>query len=289
MADGVNLIRICEVVSIDDNTDGNRIKVRISPREDFTPIDKLPWCVPLLPQMMHIKPKVGESVLILTAVAGRDMTLRYYIGPVISQMSHLPEEPALDAKRVSPTNTERHDPATTNDVDLTNGSLPNDDDIAILGRKNSDVILTDNDVRVRCGVKLVKPENQRGFVFNTSNPSYLKLKYYEDGLDEQKKIHSTATLVADKINLIGNVGKDQFYDTRNPDDLISDDVMREMVEKAHQLPFGDILVDFLNKFRTAFLVHTHPKEMMIPCQEATYNNVKSFDLNSVLSDNVRIN
>lgn len=289
MADGVNLIRICEVVSIDDNTDGNRIKVRISPREDFTPIDKLPWCVPLLPQMMHIKPKVGESVLILTAVAGRDMTLRYYIGPVISQMSHLPEEPALDAKRVSPTNTERHDPATTNDVDLTNGSLPNDDDIAILGRKNSDVILTDNDVRVRCGVKLVKPENQRGFVFNTSNPSYLKLKYYEDGLDEQKKIHSTATLVADKINLIGNVGKDQFYDTRNPDDLISDDVMREMVEKAHQLPFGDILVDFLNKFRTAFLVHTHPKEMMIPCQEATYNNVKSFDLNSALSDNVRIN
>ena len=289
MADGVNLIRICEVVSIDDNTDGNRIKVRISPREDFTPIDKLPWCVPLLPQMMHIKPKVGESVLILTAVAGRDMTLRYYIGPVISQMSHLPEEPALDAKRVSPTNTERHDPATTNDVDLTNGSLPNDDDIAILGRKNSDVILTDNDVRVRCGVKLVKPENQRGFVFNTSNPSYLKLKYYEDGLDEQKKIHSTATLVADKINLIGNVGKDQFYDTRNPEDLISDDVMREMVEKAHQLPFGDILVDFLNKFRTAFLVHTHPKEMMIPCQEATYNNVKSFDLNSVLSDNVRIN
>ena len=289
MADGVNLIRICEVVSIDDNTDGNRIKVRISPREDFTPIDKLPWCVPLLPQMMHIKPKVGESVLILTAVAGRDMTLRYYIGPVISQMSHLPEEPALDAKRVSPTNTERHDPATTNDVDLTNGSLPNDDDIAILGRKNSDVILTDNDVRVRCGVKLVKPENQRGFVFNTSNPSYLKLKYYEDGLDEQKKIHSTATLVADKINLIGNVGKDQFYDTRNPDDLISDDVMREMVEKAHQLPFGDILVDFLNKFRTAFLVHTHPKEMMIPCQEATYNNVKSFDLSSALSDNVRIN
>ena len=205
MADGVNLIRICEVVSIDDNTDGNRIKVRISPREDFTPIDKLPWCVPLLPQMMHIKPKVGESVLILTAVAGRDMTLRYYIGPVISQMSHLPEEPALDAKRVSPTNTERHDPATTNDVDLTNGSLPNDDDIAILGRKNSDVILTDNDVRVRCGVKLVKPENQRGFVFNTSNPSYLKLKYYEDGLDEQKKIHSTATLVADKINLIGRI------------------------------------------------------------------------------------
>ena len=117
----------------------------------------------------------------------------------------------------------------------------------------------------------------------------MKLKYYEDGLDEQKKIHSTATLVADKINLIGNVGKDQFYDTRNPDDLISDDVMREMVEKAHQLPFGDILVDFLNKFRTAFLVHTHPKEMMIPCQEATYNNVKSFDLSSALSDNVRIN
>lgn len=289
MSDATNLIRMCEVVSVDDPTDGNRIKVRVSPREDFTPIDKLPWCVPLLPQMMHIKPKVGECVLIITAVAGRDMTMRYYIGPVISEVAHMHEEPALDAKRVSPTNTERHDPATTNDVDATQGSLPKNEDIAMMGRKNSDIILTDDDVRVRCGVKLVKPEKERGFVFNTANPSYLKLKYYEDGLDEQKRVHSTATLVADKINLIGNVGKDQFYDTRNPEDLISDDVMRDMIEKAHQLPFGDILVDFLSKFRTAFLVHTHPKEMMIPCQEGTYNSVKEFKLDSILSDNVRIN
>ena len=289
MADATNLLRMCEVASIDDNTDGNRIKVRIEPRELFTPVAELPWCVPLLPQMMHIKPKVGECVLVMTGVNGQDMSQRYYIGPVISQISHLHEEPAMDAKRVSRNSTERVDPATTNDVDLTQGALPKDDDIAILGRKNSDIILTDDDVRVRCGVKLTKPEKERGFVFNTSNPSYLKLRYYEDGLKDVDNVHSTATLVADKINLIGNVGKDQFFYTKDPDDLINDETMKDIIEKAHQLPFGDILLEFLNKLKMAFLLHTHPQAMMIPCADALYNSVKDFNMESMLSDNIRIN
>ena len=287
MADATNLIRLCTVVSVDDNTDGNRIKVRIEPRETFTDVKDLPYCVPLLPQMVHVKPKVDECVLVMTGVNGRDMTQRYYIGPVISQVSHMPNEPSEDAKRVSRTSTEKFDVAPTNDVDATNGALPKNEDIALMGRKNSDIILTEDDVRVRCGVKVVKPEKERGFVFNTANPAYLKLKYYEDGLNETT--HSTATVVADKINLITNIGKDQCFDTRNPDELIDDETMQKILEKAHQLPYGDILCQFLTILREAFLTHTHPYSMMPPCQDPMYARVKEFKLDSILSDGIRIN
>jgi hypothetical protein len=33
------------------------------------------------------------------------------------------------------------------------GTLPKYEDIALLGRKDTDIILKDNDLRIRCGVK----------------------------------------------------------------------------------------------------------------------------------------
>ena len=65
--------------------------------------------------------------------------------------------------------------------------------------------------------------------------------------------------------------------------------MRELVEKAHQVPYGDILIQFLDLFRTAFATHVHPFPTMPPCQDPNIVAVSSYDLNTTLSDNVRIN
>jgi hypothetical protein len=54
-----------EVVSIEDNTDGGRIKVKIAELDTQTPNENLPYCYPLMPKFFHVYPKVGEVVRII--------------------------------------------------------------------------------------------------------------------------------------------------------------------------------------------------------------------------------
>ena len=80
---------IAEVKQVIDETDGERIKVRLLPadgRKRWTKTDdNLTTAFPLLPKMLHIKPKVGESVLILTINDDSQYSQCFYIGPIISQ------------------------------------------------------------------------------------------------------------------------------------------------------------------------------------------------------------
>ena len=287
MADGdITIVRICEVIDIEDKTDSNRIKVRLLPEDGNKPVEDLPYVIPFIPQMIHIKPKLHEAVLILNTLANNGKSQRYYIGPVISQINHMYNEPMYDALNQYNTSVGKKDPAPTMDKNKTLGAVPKDDEIAILGRKNSDIILADNDLRIRCGAKKVDDLEKGTFSFNATDSAYLKLKYYKDGLEGVDKCNSTATIVADKINLIGNKSKEHSYQ----DEFINDEQMKKLIDTAHKLPYGDTLCEFLNLFRQAFLVHTHPFPMLPPCQEqAYYEKVKNYNLDTILSDSVRIN
>lgn len=289
MTNEIQTFRFCEVESIDDPTDCNRIKVRLQPEDGNVPLEKLPYAIPLLPQIFHVKPKVHEAVLIITAIANNGYSQRYYIGPVISQINHLPYEPIEDVEKEQLGSDRKLDAAITMDVDKTSGTLPKDEDIAVNGRKYSDIILTDDDLRIRCGVKNINTVDERDFSFNGTTSSYIKLKYYPEGLDGVDRCHSTATIIADKINLIGNNSSYGAYKpTTTPDELISDEEMTKMINTAHNLPYGDLLVNFLILFRRAFLNHTHPFPMLPPCSVNVYKAVKNYDLNKILSDSVRI-
>ena len=72
------------------------------------------------------------------------------------------------------------------------------------------------------------------------------------------------------------------------DDLISDDAMKEIIEKAHQLPYGDILIEFLETFRNAFTTHVHPYPGLPPCVTDEVINTTTYNLNDMLCKNVRI-
>ena len=65
--------------------------------------------------------------------------------------------------------------------------------------------------------------------------------------------------------------------------------MNEIISKAHPLPFGDRLIEFLDIFRKAFNAHTHAYSGLPPVQDINYINVNQYNLDDILSRNIRIN
>ena len=283
-------MRLVKVISVDDKNDGKRIKVRFKPEDNRLTDDNLPYAFPFLPKIFNIMPKVGECVLAFTIEDDDAFTQRYYIGPVISQDNHMYYEPyEFDSQtmfigsRISPEAAETTKPDTK-------GAYPKKEDIAVEGRKNTDIILTEDDVRIRAGVKLCNEENKRDVKFNDRNSAFIKVKFNpEEQYADNDKYHSTAAVVADKVLLLGNVPKDGEIITADRDDLISDQKIKELIEKSHELPYGDKLIEFLMMFRDAFINHVHPFPTKKPCASDEIKNLQNFDLTTLISNSIRIN
>lgn len=263
-------IYLANVISIDDEYDGCRIKARIMGEDNNKADSKIPYAFPLLPKHLQVKPKVNECVLIFVADANKPNGLRFYIGPVISQPQYLYKDNfELGATTLLPGSPKTPSAAMSNDANC-NGVLPNDDDVAILGRKNSDIILSNDDIRIRCGVKSVNKHNPQKIEFNKLTPSFIKLKLHDNQIG--KDSYSSATVVADEINLLSNNGSPSFnlYDTT---EQITDEEMKKIVESAHPLPYGDKLVNFLVLFLQMFKSHTHNYSNLPPVVDKYAENL----------------
>ena len=280
------------VISNDDNVGGNRIKATIYPADKRKTAREIPYAFPLIPKMVHIVPKVGEMVIIICDDMNNPNSQRYYLGPIISQPQFLFHEGSISATSLLKGGVMPELPSPASYASM-HGAFPKVDEIAILGRKNSDIILSDNDLRIRCGVRLVDENNNKNISFNKESPSYIKLKHYPVRLQEGAE--STATIVADKINLISNVGE-PYFNVADTNEGISDEEMREIIEKAHRLPYGDVLVNFLSLLLKMFKSHTHKYHNLPPCPDtnsgifdAKYSSDENNLQQQLLSDNVRIN
>ena len=289
MTHGRPFIKIGYVFSITDETDGQRIKVRLNPDDIRKSDSEIPYAYPLLPKHVNIKPKIGEAVLVLCTKED-DSGSRYYVGPIISQPQFLSkdsfETSALSlypGATIPPTDA----PSTNSE---SHGAFAKDDDICLYGRNKSDVIMTDDSVRIRCGSRLKARNKKGGIIHNESDPAYIHLRHTDNkrGKSEEDAYRSTATIVADEINLISHKSNDKFRVT-DKKHLIDDDKMQEIIDKAHQLPYGDTLVDFLNLFLTAFKEHTHDYPGNKPDESDDFKKVTNYDLNQILSKHVRIN
>lgn len=296
MAEGL-VMRFGKVTNVDDPHGGGRIQARTVYDNIRGENKELPWYIPLLPKMLHVRPKVGELVLVISMAAGNFDEPSFYVGPLISQEDKLFREDADGALSITSTGYIGWEENPRGKKGVQPTLYPNTADIAIEGRKDTGIQLKDEEVRVKAGVKVV---DERGPRNNTSNPAFISLKYYPKNDVFKEGYKSTATIVADKINLISTLSDDpeteeipvtenQDRKAEDKDNLISDSAMRELVEKAHQVPYGDILIQFLDLFRTAFATHVHPFPTMPPCQDPNIVAVSSYDLNKTLSDNVRIN
>lgn len=282
------IIKICPVISVFDDADGDRIKVRVTPEDNGTLDEDLPYVFPLLPKMLHVKPQIEELVLVIFTNAGDGHSIRYYIGPIISQPQYINgDKGCINATSLYPAAFKEPDVALSTNDD-SKGAFANNNDIAIYGRGKSDILLTEDDVRVRCGSRVKDTSKNNSIIFNKNDSAYIHLKHTDEKRgNETDQYRSTATIVADKINLLGNHATER-YETNNKN-MIANDVMQNIIEKAHQLPYGDILVEFLQMFREAFMNHTHPYPGDPVCQDDRVVKLNAYDLNKMLSDSVRIN
>jgi hypothetical protein len=290
MVGDIQVVRFCKVISTVDILDADRIKVRLSPEDNSKEIDEIDYAFPLLPKALHVKPKVGEAVLILLASTTDGNSQRYYIGPVISQDHRMYYDPFFKgADSFLRGAFKKFDPAPSMDPQ-TYGALPNDNDIVIRGRKNTDIQLTEDDIRIKAGVKVVSDSGMYKFEFNKKNPSYGKFKYHTKELKGGNR--STVSLVGDKIMLLSHNSPNHFELTDRID-LITDDEMNKIIESAYKLPYGEKLVEFLKTFVNAFAQHTHNFVNLPPNPAFTTQLISEkeslLDREMLLSDTVRMN
>lgn len=264
-----------KVVSIIDDKDGDRIKVHIRGIDPSNyNIKDLPYSFPLLPKHVGIKPKIGEMVMIFTQDGSLDND-RFYIGPIISQTHKLgfdstTADSLLKGGYIEPDIS----PST---IPENRGLTPNPDDITIFGRGSTDIIQMSNELRIRAGKTLDSK------TLNRESMSYVQMKHIPT-------INKTYTnIVANQINLLSHDSLTKFNLT-DPDALITDEEYQKILEQAHQLPYGDILVQYFELFKKAFLTHVHPYHGLSPdATQIELKNYLEFEFKKLLSDNIRIN
>lgn len=292
------LIRVGEVVSVYDVADGLRIKVRIEQDKKISD-DKLPYAFPLLPKTFQSVPKVGEAVFVFLGKMGNKDSNRYYIGPLISQPQYFNQDYYTGGygsatSLIQGSWSQQLEPISN--YSETVGSFPNVNDIAMIGRKSEDIILKDNEIDLRCGIRTepfnAKLENKDLFgdvIFNRQSPAYIQMKYERGiGISKGQNADSVINLVADKINLISHKDNNVNDLIVNNQNLINSSDMDKIMTELHQLPYGDILLDVLYKIRDAFLNHVHAYPGLPPVRCSNVNNFAHTNLNDILSENVRI-
>lgn len=286
-------VRYGVVVSVNDDAGADRIAVRLIPEDNNKVRDELieARAFPLMPKAIFIKPKVGEGVFVILATLNDGNSQRYYIGPVVSQVHRMLYEPAREGG-------DSYQNGAKKDFDVSpylhkdaKGLFPGSEDIAIMGRKDTEIILKDDDIRIRAGVRLTGDNYQ--IVYNRKNPAYIKLAYHENALDGDN--HSTATIVADKINLLSNKSTEEptGINLTDTESLISDSDLNEVINEAYRLPYGEKLVKLLKTMIKVFNEHTHDYIALPPnsfyIAEMNSAAKEPLDEERLLSDGIRIN
>lgn len=292
-------LKICQVVSVDDIHNSGRIKAFLYPDDNDKTDEEIPYAYPLLPKMFNVLPKKGEAVIVFLMASGEAYSNRYYIGPIISQLPQL-EYDSYTAYSLSNYPDSFIKPYVDHElVDTAIGAFGDKEDVCIYGRKGTDIILKENDIRIRAGAR-IDSDNKVGKSFNMANPAYLKLKYNEfpsvieeynaetNELVPIKTYSSTATLVADEINLISNNGN-KNYNVGDNKELVDDENIEKIINQAHVLPYGDVLVKFLKQFLWEFQNHTHTFPGKLTSLYKGHEEFFDYDFEPMLSKNVRIN
>jgi hypothetical protein len=289
MEDNEYIVRESKVISVDDEYGGNRIKVRLGGLDANKTDDELPYCFPLLPNLIHIRPKVGEAVFVLLEKSGSPTGNRLYIGPILSQPYFYNQE-MYDLTAFNMLLNRKTAPQQNPDCEpLNEGTLPDKEDIALIGRENTDIVLKENELKLRCGYKANPngPIKQRLY-FNKIDPAYIQLKYKKIVDNNNKEINSFVNIVADRINLLSRDSK-TFFNLTDQKELITDETMEKILDEAHPLVYGDELISFLKQLVEVFRTHTHPFSMVAPSFTKNDKTVLEKNLDTMLSNAVRIN
>ena len=261
---------IATVLPYEDTERAGRIKVRIKGLDDKKLDSELPIVWPFLPLYINIVPKIGDTVKIILNESKSDDSYREYIGPMIPQLgekllgTNTPEEaragregeivPFFESIKFIPT---------------AEGVYPKEEEIAIQGRNNADLVFKDSEVMIRAAKFLPKQPN----VKNDKNPAYIQIKTLNPGkYTEDPNINATANnsyknflalkkdsetrtdikMVSNKIYL---VGRDSSSSVVKP--FMTDEEQSTIEKNLHPIVYGDILKDFIERLFKWIQTHTH--------------------------------
>lgn len=302
-------LKIGEVVSVTDELGLGRIKIRIkgsqsSGGDDGVSDSDLPTAFPMIQKHIHSNPKVGETVWVFVLGKAKQHVDRLYIGPIISQLDKL----NFDSGRTTALAGFSFGPVSpkvnVKTIPQLNGIFPNYEDVSIQGRFNTDITQKTNEIVLRAGkFESSKPSTQNPypFQFNTKTQAYIQIKndvVLTPKESENNERGSVTNIVANKINLITHKEGSPRFNVTDQNNLITDDELAKILEEAHQVPFGDVLIEYLKLLKEALFAHVHNGNGNPATDLASSGNKqalatfksKAEDLEkSMLSKNIRIN
>lgn len=269
-----------EVISINDPTDGGRIKVKIPDLDNKTGNEELPWCYPLIPKFFHIYPKVGEMVRIFIEDIKYTQRSRFWIGSIISQEQKINFDSIYTALSTTNMGLTAPEPAVSTYPDA-DGVYPLNDDIAIVGRVNTDVILRINEVHIRAG----KHENDNVLKLNTKNPAEISMIFEpKNYVSNTAEYQSRTIIMSDKIAILSHNGNPQFKASKQ---TLSD--RDNIFTQGHPMARADVLVEALNIMRNAIINHIHGYSNLPADKTAIINSLESINLDAIMQKNIVIN
>ena len=266
-----------EVISIEDPTEGGRIKVRIAELDTQTPNDNLPFCYPLVPKFFHVYPQVGEVVRIILEDPMFPQRSRFWVGSVISQLQKIDYDgvyTALSTTNIGFTAPEK----SVGQYPDAKGVFPTVSEIALIGRDNTDFVLRDKEVQIRAG----KHELDNVLSLNKKNPASLTMTYEE--VTGNTETRSTSLLLSDVIALISHEGIPKFKAAE-----IDKDERDRIINEAHPMVRGDVLVAALEILRKAILQHIHGYPTLPADKSGIIIDLENINFEGLLQKNVLIN
>jgi hypothetical protein len=315
------LWRYGKVISTDDPEQAGRIKIWVDGWDDSATSStgsKLPssdilnnsflWSQPLLPKHLNIIPMDGDIVKVSTFDYRNPYGQRFYI-PVTSQiiperleradydivrgeLSGL-EKSGNDLPGTTKKNTKlknwKLNPLSSLDNNMNWAIYPKKEDIALIGRINTDLILRDtskySEIMLRVGKINPKSINAgQTYDLNIKNPAYISINFtksentfgsFSDLNIEKSRSH--INLIADNLNLISHKGSNIKGSFLSNGVIIEGSNINGQIKmennQLHPLVYGDILWDFLSVLRPYIEGHVHKASRREPDSDLSKNNL----------------
>ena len=251
------------VLNVDDPAEQNRIVARIvsldetgemkGGRDRETPDDQLPFCIPMVPEFIHVRPLVGEMVLIYLENPSDNSAPRYWMGPMITSKLKLKYQSFEEADGIF-----RYTDFFGNEKleNKTQAALaiPQQADIAIQGRDDADVILRPREVLISAG-KFI----ENSFDLNVNAPCNIQLKQYDQVESDEVESFSQQNLQANNVNIYSPFGKFRDAEKGAKIESTNQDLqyLGVLANKLHPAVFGDELIVLLDLMVKVILTHVH--------------------------------
>ncbi len=290
------------VVSVDDPAEQNRIVARIvkldendrvvGGRDRDVPDRQLPFCNPLVSEFVHVRPLVGEMVIVILENPSDNSAPRYWMGPVITSKLKLKYQSYADAESMFKYTD------FFSDIKLQNKGasslvIPRQADIALQGRDDADLILRPREVFISAG-KFI----ENSFEINEISPCNIQLKQFDnvpirEGSDD-KVTFSQQNLKSNNINIYSPFGKFREPERGAEIESTNDDLkyLGELANSLHPTVFGDELIVLLDLLVRVTLNHIHtPHVKLVETDDSNALSEYTIEgkLQDIISKFVRIN